>query len=64
MIGIILACVFLTFAPVNDHVMPGDVTFTVGGGTQYSCARAACGNDLIIYDVGNFSSHVQFTCVH
>ena len=21
--------VFLTFAPVNDHVMPGDVTFTV-----------------------------------
>ena len=31
--------------------MPGDVTFTVGGGTQYLCARAACGNDLIIYDV-------------
>ena len=51
----------LTFAPVTDHVMPGDVTFTIGG---YSCACAACGDDLIIYDVGNFSSHVQFTCVH
>ena len=31
---------FLTFAPMNDHVMPGDVTFTV---RRYSCARAACG---------------------
>ena len=41
--------------------MPGDATFTV---RRYSCARAACGDDLIIYDVGNFSSHVQFTCVH
>ena len=30
--------------------MPGDVTFTI------RCARAACGDDLIIYDVGNFSS--------
>ena len=51
--------VFLTFAPVNDHVMPGDVTFTVIGGRTYnsnSCARAraACGDDLIILDVGNF----------
>ena len=51
--------VFLTFAPVNDHVMPGDVTFTV---RRY--ARAACGDDVISYDVGNFSSHVQFTYVH
>ena len=41
--------VFLTFAPVNDHVIPGDVFFTV---RRYSCARAACGDDLIIYDVG------------
>ena len=45
--------------------MPGDVTFMVrrAGGTRVR-ARAACGDDLIINDVGNFSSHVQFTCVH
>ena len=36
---------------MNDHVMPGDVTFTV---RRYSCARVACGDDLIIYDEGNF----------
>ena len=42
------ACVrYLTFAPVNDHVIPSDVTFTVG-----RCLRAACGDD-VIPDVGN-----------
>ena len=46
----------LTFAPVNDHVMPSDVTFVV-----IRCAHAACGNDVIVYDVGNFSCHVQLT---
>ena len=46
----------LTFAPVNNHVMPSDVTFVV-----ILCAHAACGDDVIIYDVGNFSSHVQLT---
>ena len=37
---------------MNDHVMPSDVTFIVR-----RCARGmwhvACGNDVIIYDVGN-----------
>ena len=41
--------------------MPGDVTLTV---RWYACARAACGDDVIIYDVGNFSSHVQFILVY
>ena len=50
--------VFLTFAPVNDHVMPSDVTFIVR-----RCAHAACGDDVIIYDVGNlvlmFNSYLR-----
>ena len=36
--------------------MPGDATFIVR-----RCARAACGDDIIIYDVGNFCS--IHTCV-
>ena len=30
-------------------MMPGDVTFTVR--VRYSCARAACGDDLVVYEV-------------
>ena len=36
----------------NDHVMPGDIPFIVR-----RCARAACGDDVIIYDIGNQGSH-------
>ena len=36
-IGIILCARILTFAPVNDHVMPGDVTFTVSGVRVRTC---------------------------
>ena len=48
---------FLTSAPVNDHVIPGDVTFIVR-----RCARAACGDDIVIYDIGNLV--LMHTCVH
>ena len=48
--------VFLTFAPVNDHVMPSDVSFIV-----IRCAHVARGDDVIIYDMGNL---VVMSCVH
>ena len=40
--------VFLTVAPMNDHVMLNDVTFIIR-----RCARAARGDDVIVYDGGN-----------